>query len=214
MGLVLKHVVQTKAGTWHYRRRLPRDVSALVGKNEFKRYLGETEREALRNYPKVHAEFERVVAAARREEPTASLASATPLELHRMAEQRARELAAMTVHIGGRELPGSHPDAADVIRESHLSRQSDAAGDEEGRAVAILSSGGMLSRPAPTIEDARKLYLKERVVGDINETAKTGRVNRNMEHLSAAGVGNDRALTASLERMPETSGTTLCAILA
>lgn len=196
MGLVLKYVVQTKAGTWHYRRRLPRDVVALIGKGEFKRLLGETEREALRNYPKVHAEFERVVVDARRTEPTAIPASATPMELHRMAEMRARELAAMNVHIGSRTLTGSHPDAVDVIRESYLSRQNGSAVDEvEGRAVAILSSGGSLPRPAPTVEDARKLYLKERVVGDINETAKTARVNRNMEHLSAAGVGKDRALT-------------------
>ncbi|MER9841764.1 integrase [Mesorhizobium australicum] len=197
MGLVLKHVVQTKAGTWHYRRRLPRDVAVLVGKGEFKRLLGETERQALRNYTKVHAEFERVVGDARKAEPAASLTSATPLELHRLAELRARELAATTVHVGDRALPGSDPDAVDVIRESYLSRQRDAAGDEiEGRAVAILSSGGKLSRPAPTVEDARKLYLKERVEGDINETAKTARVTRNMEHLSAAGVGKDRTLTS------------------
>lgn len=195
MGLVLKHVVQTKAGTWHYRRRLPRDVTTLVGKGEFKRLLGETEREALRNYPKVHAEFERLVIDARRPETAASPASATPMELHRMAELRARELAAMTVHIGSRELLGSHPDAVDVIRESYLSRQ-DRQDEVEDRAVAILSSGGKLSRPVPTIEDARKLYLKERVEGDINETAKMARVNRNMEHLSAAGVGKDRALTS------------------
>lgn len=197
MGLVLKHVVHTKAGTWHYRRRLPRDVTSLVGKGEFKRLLGETEREALRNYPKVHAEFERVVADARRQETTASPVSATPMELHRMAELRARELAAMTVHIGSRELLGSHPDAVDVIRESYLSKQNRAAEDEvETRAVAILSSGGELSRPIPTIEDARKLYLKERVQGDINETAKMARLNRAMEHLAGASIGKDRALTS------------------
>ncbi|WP_411969685.1 DUF6538 domain-containing protein [Mesorhizobium sp. BR1-1-4] len=197
MGLILKHVVQTKAGTWHYRRRLPRDVAALVGKNEFKRLLGSTEREALRNYPKVNAEFERVVGDARRGDNSSSPAGATPLEVHRRAELRARELSAMTVHIGGRSLPGSDPDAIDVIRESFLSRRSDEAGEEvEGRAVAILSSGGMLSRPAPTIEDARKLYLEERVRGDINETAKTARLNRAMEHLAGASIGKDRALTS------------------
>ncbi|MHB9475673.1 DUF6538 domain-containing protein [Mesorhizobium sp. W016] len=196
MGLVLKHVFRTKAGTWHYRRRLPGDTISIVGKGEFKRLLGSTEREALRNFPKVNVEFERLVAGARMRRDAGALAG-TPLEVHREAERRAQELAAMTVHIGSRELPGSHPDAVDVIRESYLSRQDRAAGDEvEDRAVAILSSGGKLSRPAPMIEDARKLYLKERVVGGINETAKTARVNRNMEHLSLAGVGKDRAITS------------------
>ncbi|WP_366662778.1 DUF6538 domain-containing protein, partial [Mesorhizobium sp.] len=64
MGLVLKHVYLTKAGTWHYRRRLPRDIAALIRQNEFKRLLGSTEREALRNYPNVNAEFERLVIEA------------------------------------------------------------------------------------------------------------------------------------------------------
>lgn len=67
------------------------------------------------------------------------------------------------VHIGGRTHPGSHPDAADVIRESYLSRSEQGEDPVEGRAVAILSGRDKLSRPAPTIEDARKLYLKERV---------------------------------------------------
>lgn len=66
MGLVLKHVIRTKAGTWHYRRRMPRDVSGPAGQKEFKRLLGISEREALRNFPKVHAEFEQAVSEARR----------------------------------------------------------------------------------------------------------------------------------------------------
>lgn len=92
MGLVLKHVVQTKAGTWHYRRRLPREVATFVRKGEFKRLLGSTERKALRNYPKVHSEFERLVIEARRRHAS-GLSAATPLEVHRMAERPAQELA-------------------------------------------------------------------------------------------------------------------------
>lgn len=45
MGLVLKHVVRTKAGALHYRRRFPKDVSAVLHKGEFKRFLGSPERE-------------------------------------------------------------------------------------------------------------------------------------------------------------------------
>ncbi|MGY3328878.1 integrase [Mesorhizobium sp. USDA 4775] len=66
----------------------------------------------------------------------------------------------------------------------------------EGRALSILVNGGRLSRPAPTIEDARLLYLRERIEGDINETAKTARLRLNMEHLSAASVDKGRALTS------------------
>ena len=50
MGLTLKRVIRSTAGTFHYRRRVPKDVAAIIGKNEFKRFLGNTEREALKNY--------------------------------------------------------------------------------------------------------------------------------------------------------------------
>ncbi|RWD31826.1 MAG: integrase [Mesorhizobium sp.] len=201
MGLVLKHVVRTKAGTWHYRRRLPQDVAAIVAQGEFKRLLGSTEREALRNFPKVNAEFERLVGDVRRQRD-AGLAAETPMEVHRLAERRARELAAMTVHFGGRALPASDPEAASVIRDSYLSSfPRDEAGDPigvpevEGRAVAILSSGGRLSRPSPTIEDARKLYLKERVGDDAKKTLELERVFK----LVTEALQQDRSLV-SLKR--------------
>ncbi|TGS84866.1 integrase [Mesorhizobium sp. M3A.F.Ca.ET.174.01.1.1] len=190
MGLVLKYVIQTKAGTWHYRRRLPREVAPLIGQSEFKRYLGDTEREALRSYPKVNAEFERLVAEARRRSGGQDLSTVTPMELHRLAELRAQELAATMVHIGDRTLPGSDPEAADVIRESYLSRSGGREDPVEGRAVAILSGGGKLSRPAPTIEDARKLYLKERVGDDAKKTMELERVFK----LVSEALQSDRTL--------------------
>jgi hypothetical protein len=99
MGLILKHIVSTKAGTFHYRRRIPKDAAEAIGRSEFKRLLGQTEREALRNYPKVHAEFERVVEDARKG-AARNLADLTPLEVHRLAQRRAAELEAMTVYVG------------------------------------------------------------------------------------------------------------------
>lgn len=195
MGLVLKNVLQTKAGTWHYRRRLPRDVAPLLGQGEFKRLLGSTEREALRNYPKVNGEFERLVSETRRRSGGPDLSTLTPMELHKLAELRAQELASTTVHIGDQTLPGSHPDAVDVIRESFLSRSEQRQDPVEARAVAILSGGGKLSRPAPTIEDARKLYLKERVADDPKKTMELERVFK----LVSEALQSDRTL-ASLKR--------------
>lgn len=60
MGLSLKYVVLTNAGTWHYRRRVPKAARTTFPQSEFKRLLGDTRREALRNWPHVHAEFERL----------------------------------------------------------------------------------------------------------------------------------------------------------
>lgn len=195
MGLVLRYVVTTKAGTKHYRRRLPKDVAEAIGKGEFKRLLGSTEREALRKYPTVNAEFERLVEGTRRQIGRRSNPT-TPLDVHREAERRARELASEVVHIGGRRLvAGEHPEAAELLRDSYIERMGEDGGDAiEGRALGILISGGELERPSPTVEDARLLYIKERIKGDINETAKASRLNRVMDHLSAASVGKDRTL--------------------
>lgn len=201
MGLVLKHVVVTRAGTRHYRRRFPKAVSGVIGKGEFKRYLGETDREALRNYPKVNAEFERTVADARRR-MTGVGANATALEIHREAERRARELAQSRVYVGGEALDGSDPEAADIMRDDYFaSFPTDPETGEpvgvpevEGRAYVLLSSGGKVSRPSPTIDDAQRLYRLERIGGDINERAKSNQLSLVMRHIAAAGLELARPL--------------------
>lgn len=66
IGLSLKYIIQTKAGTWHYRRRVPKAAQSALPQNEFKRLLGDTRREALRNWPHVHAENERLTNSEKR----------------------------------------------------------------------------------------------------------------------------------------------------
>ncbi len=190
MGLTLKHIVPTKAGTFHYRRRIPKDAAEVIGKREFKRLLGQTEREALRNYPKVNAEFERVVEDARRG-AARSVADLTPLEVHRLAQRRASELEAMKVYVGDRELTGADPEAADVIRDSALS--SGLSDPVERQAVNLVANKGRISRPSPTLADAKRLYLQERIKGDINENQKTLRLERVMGYLAHA-IETDRPL--------------------
>lgn len=55
MRLILKHVEQTKSGSWQYRRRVPKAVCSFIPKREFKQTLGETQKEALAAYPRFHA---------------------------------------------------------------------------------------------------------------------------------------------------------------
>jgi hypothetical protein len=51
MGLVLKYVQTTKAGTLHYRRKVPKTLKSAFGATEFKRKLGDNPRQALLAYP-------------------------------------------------------------------------------------------------------------------------------------------------------------------
>jgi len=206
MGLTLKYVVRTQAGTFHYRRRLAKDVAESLGKGEFKRLLGTTEREALKNFPQVNTEFERLETQVRKQiaavqDPTGIT---TPLDLHRAAERLARELGTETVHVGGRVLTAAHPDAAAILRDRYIESLpiDEETGHPEGgdavmgRALGILASRGELSRPAPILEDARRLYAEERITGDINETRKLNQLELVMSHLKAANVDRSRLLSS------------------
>lgn len=200
MGLVLKYARLTKAGTWQYRRRIPTAVRNLLDQGEFKRFLGATRPEAMKAYPKVDLEFERLVAHAKRNAADAVQPS-TALEIHQEAQRLAIRMANGKVFIGGQELDGSHPDAADILHESYLAGipTDPDTGEHVGgdavtnRAFGILASGGRLERPVPTLADAKLLYIAERIKGDINETAKKSRIERVMGYLSHA-IKDDRPL--------------------
>ena len=98
MGIVLKPVERIKSGSFQYRRRVPRDVAAIITKLEFKRKLGHSEREALAAYPRYHAEVEREIAEAklgRVRTESASKPGASERESYAEAMRRRADLIAM-----------------------------------------------------------------------------------------------------------------------
>lgn len=106
MRLVLRYVEKTKAGGWQYRRRVPKDLSAVILKREFKGKLGDTEREALAAYPGFHAKVEREIANARRSAETATAAESgqlSDLQLFKLAYQRALEMGMLSTDWDGRD---------------------------------------------------------------------------------------------------------------
>ena len=146
MGLLLKYVFQTKFGTWHYRRRVPKAAQSLIPKGEFKRLLGETKREALRNWPRVNAEFERLISPR---DDQSELQTNTP------------------------------------PRSESVQPQS-AHADESLSAPVRKPLQAIRHKPSePTLEDAKRLYVQERIKGDINEIHKAARIERVMGHLHA-----------------------------
>ncbi|MVA63913.1 tyrosine-type recombinase/integrase [Agrobacterium vitis] len=181
MGLTLKYVKVTKAGTFHYRRRVPKDMATSTGQIEFKRFLGKSEREALRNYPKTHAFHERLIEEFRN--LARDRANLTALEAHELAERKAADLTNEWVaSIGGRRLTGADEEAVDLLLDGfEASGSTDVV---ERQALSILASGGKLSRPTPTVEDAKRLYFKEKIKGTTNEGRRTLRLDRAMELLS------------------------------
>lgn len=166
MGLVLKHVKRTPNGGYEYRRRVPKDIIDTIGKREFKKVLGASEPEALRQYPKTHESVERQISSARHLHKRRKLAANGELgglALREIVEDKVANL-----------LAGStNPDEireiiADNLLEGYPRGPSD--GNSEGDPIDVpevdrlaiqLLRDPDAPRPAPTLQDAYELYIKE-----------------------------------------------------
>jgi integrase len=105
--------------------------------------------------------------------------------------------------LAGEETNADDPtDPAGLIRESYLSSfpEDPETGEPvgvpevEARALNMLVNGGRLSSPAATLEDAKRLYVEERIDGDPNEKTKLARMERMVAHLSGASIPMSRTL--------------------
>lgn len=92
MRLIVKHVVQTKAGTYTYRRRVPKGVCEVLGKTEIKKALGKSQSQALKHYQSFHREVERLLKSAQRAAASKTVAPRTEYEVHREALRRLQDI--------------------------------------------------------------------------------------------------------------------------
>lgn len=175
MGLVLKYVEKTKAGSFQYRRRVPKDVAGVISKREFKKILGDSERSALAAYPQFHAQVEREISLARRQAGARSHFDLTELEAYNLALRQFRPFLdestpdlhrdVMADHIGGKyriEPETGHPDITSAV---------------DRHSVGILLGDGRYRPPEPTLTDALRLYLVERL-GQEGPDADAGAIVR------------------------------------
>ena len=161
MSLLLKYIIQTKAGTWHYRRRVPKALQHIFPQIEFKRLLGDSKREALRNWPYVHAEFERLVSV--------TIPPAQPYQTP------------VTCNLTENQTTP----APDTKPASHSHSATSQLILPTTNHPPAISSNSKVIPHEPTLADAKRLYLQERVSGDINEGHKAARIERVMMHLHA-----------------------------
>lgn len=197
MGLVLKHVERTKSGSWQYRRRVPKDVSEVITKREFKRKLGDSQKEALAAYPQFHAKVEREIEAARKRIAGAEAASG-PNASEREAYAEALRRRADMVSMGATE---DHMEiAADSLADSFPQEDHEPIGAPpvDRHTINLLRLGPERYRPPePTLGDALRLYLKEHLKADSPETDSrvVGLATRVVEAAIVA-IGRDPLLTA------------------
>ncbi|MEI9409348.1 hypothetical protein [Mesorhizobium salmacidum] len=78
MKIDVKHIQKRGVAGWRYRRKIPKELRAAAGKLEILIPLGSTEQEALKVYPKVHAQAEQQLRLwSRPQSPTST--NGTPL---------------------------------------------------------------------------------------------------------------------------------------
>lgn len=196
MGLVVKHVERARTGSFQYRRRVPKDVAGIIAKREFKRKLGETQKEALATYPHAHAAVEREIEEARRRlalSDAASLSSASEREAYAEALRRRADLIASEASEEELSL------VADQLADSYPQHGWEPVGVPplERNTINLLRLGPeRYKAPEPKLGDALKLYRKEHLREDDQGT--DSRVVKLARVTGAAinALGRDPMLTA------------------
>ncbi|MDF1601462.1 tyrosine-type recombinase/integrase [Mesorhizobium sp. YIM 152430] len=194
------HLQKRGKNEWRYRRKVPLALRPVVGKLEIVRRLGSSEKEAIKAYPKVHQEVERLFAEAKNPKKAAESAPAplSSLEAFQEAQRRLR-----TLQLDPEWTPGEEDDEEWIARDVIADQIAKAyAVDEEGHPVGVsvsdaallrgLAQGGRQKRPEPTLEDAQKLYLKDKVRDDRKKKLQLDRI---VQYIDDA-IGKDRKLSS------------------
>jgi integrase len=198
VGLVLQYVQEPKGnrGIFRYRRRVAAELKPYIGKGELIASLGATKAEALKRYPEVHASFEKAIEAAKkalaRDQRRHTGTDITKLERY---EELLDEIRALGIEKPG-ELPRDDEDAfqRSVIAEGIASRYPEdpetgtpliSNPEDVFRIQALM--GVMPSKPGPTLEDAKRIYVSEKLDGtDFEFRKKLRRVERIVEAVNEA----------------------------
>lgn len=205
MILVQYLQMRGKAG-WRYRRKVPPALKAFLGRGEIVVPLGKTEAEALARYNKIHAEAEQQLKNAslrlRTPQPSSFGGADTPLDLFQRADKQIRQWKLDPDWNGGGSDFDHEVVAREVIAESIAKKYP--LGDDgypvgvspkDAASLQSLMLGSREVQPEPTLEDARKLYLEEKVGDDKTKQMELDRIFK----LVREGLGKDRKLN-SLKR--------------
>lgn len=194
--------VQRRKNHYRYRRKVPAALQEAAGKREIVLPLGKTESEVLKRWPKAHKEAESQLAAAvlSAGSSKAPAPARTPLERYKWANDHLLELG-FNPNWRGQEDPDD-PEAiarevtADAIAAKYLTDDEGYASNIEGRDADLLRAltrGAAAAKPQPTLEDARRFYIREKVEGTPDYVKKIQRVDRVVAHIRKS-LGSDPVL--------------------
>jgi hypothetical protein len=187
VSLTLKHIKELGPGRFEYRRRVPEADRGTMQKGEFKRVFSATSPAALaREHARIEAEFDRALALEKKGREATS--TATPREIWEAALREAQRL---TAGVSGLD----EDKAREIIAET-----LEASGKAAPKVIAALTDPDNLhpDNPLPghTLEDARKLYIKEKLGGGQGDEHREAlaRVERVIQRVTEALGDDDTAL--------------------
>ena len=197
MRLIVKHVVQTKAGTYTYRRRVPKGVCEVLGKTEIKKALGKSQSQALKHYQSFHREVERLLKSAQRAAASKTVAPRTEYEVHREALRRLQDIGFDEIKgfgLGDDEDEDLHREVVSDSIADQYPIDPNTGGPAIDNAVAtqqlkILRSAGRVS-VRYQFTDAVNHYIEEKVRGTHNEHRKITQRNH-VASLVTDALGRD-----------------------
>lgn len=185
--------VQPRGNRKVYRRKVPKALQGILGKTEMVLRLGKTDAEVRKQYDATHAEAEQVFAKAWDElhGVKAPAAKPTARELFDQATMRLRDLGFNPYRAGSGDPDDpeelSEWTARDVVAEQIANgypRDKDTdhpvgVSDEDRAMLALLTSSNKPVGPSPTLEDAKRVYLKDRFTKTHpSEKSKNGTSNK------------------------------------
>ena len=198
---MLPYTQKLPSGAWRYRRPVPDRLKTVIGKDNLVKKLGKTYAEALAAYPKVHAEFEQII---RKAEHIVS-ATTTPEEQPLLTKLEFYLEGIAKVRRMGFDPDNAAVDPTDpesVAEDSARTTVADMILEEypidpgTGEPVGVAKMDEFVLRalysgappaPEPTLEDAKKLYIAERVTGTATEIKKkVQRIDRVIGYIEAA----------------------------
>jgi integrase len=210
VSLTLKHIKELGAGRYEYRRRVPDSAKVALGKSEFKRVFTASSPASLaREHARITAEFDKAVADAQR-------------KLQDRSKLTKRETAEVAQEEAARLLEGVHGAADEEDARDILAHVLELQGASPALYRAVVLPDEVL--PSATLEDARKLYVREKLRGgegaDVRaEKARVDRVfGRVAEAVGAAYLARPlnklvreeaRKVREYLLRLPRNGGGTL-----
>jgi hypothetical protein len=191
LDITMKYLQRTGTGI-RYRRELPSDLQGPLGKKWFTHPLGESDRDAAKNWNTANSAYDKLVVTQRK-----LLRQPTRLELFRLAQDRIRELGFDPqfegVDLDDAEAMGES-EARSLAADEVLSEYS--VDERTGHPVGVSPidllvvralNNGMPSKPIPTFDEAQRLYVAEKISGSPLEVKKsTQRVERVSGRLKAA----------------------------